>query len=212
MVVARAALALVLAVVSPLTPAAEVTRYISDQLTVTLQAGPGPRQRVLETLASGQAVRWLADKPESGYSQIQTPSGKIGWVASAELMTQIPAKIQLLALQNERAELAPLQAELRQTQQALQKLQLHNQQQMQELAELRQAAAQPQQLLAENQVLRTQHQQLAHERDLLHQENQILKQRSAQDWFMVGAGVLLAGILLGAILPRLGRRQRWSEF
>jgi SH3 domain protein len=107
----------------------------------------------------------------------------------------------------------PLKHELLQTQQALQTLQAQNQRQTQELAELRQAATQPQQLLVENQQLREQQVNLAHERDLLRQEAQTLKQRNAQDWFIVGAGVLLAGLGLGLVLPRLHatKQRRWDE-
>jgi len=39
------------------------------------------------------------------------------------------------------------------------------------------------------------------------------RQRALRQWFLAGAGVLLAGILLGLLLPRLvyRRRSRWSD-
>ncbi len=211
MVARRATVAVLSVLLSGPMVAGETTRYISDQLSVAVRAGPGPRQRVLEMLPAGQVVQWLADGA-GGYSQIQTPGGKTGWVLGSELMSTPPARLQLAALQREPPQTERVQTELRQTQLALQKLQAHNQQQLQELAELRQAAAQPQQLLQENQALRARHQQLTHERDLLAQEVQSLRQRGAQDWFMIGAGVLLAGILLGVALPRLGRVRHRGDF
>ena len=45
------------------------------------------------------------------------------------------------------------------------------------------------------------------------QENTSLKDHSNREWFVRGAGVVLVGILLGLILPRirLGGRSRWNK-
>ncbi|HDK02705.1 MAG TPA: TIGR04211 family SH3 domain-containing protein, partial [Gammaproteobacteria bacterium] len=57
---------------------------------------------------------------------------------------------------------------------------------------------------------------LAQGRELqaLQQENEILKDRGKRDWFLAGAGVLVIGLLLGLILPRLRLRRRgsWNSF
>ena len=48
----------------------------------------------------------------------------------------------------------------------------------------------------------------------LQQENENLKDRTARDWFMVGAGVVLLGIIVGLIIPRIRWRKKssWDTF
>jgi SH3 domain protein len=48
----------------------------------------------------------------------------------------------------------------------------------------------------------------------LQQENAGLKDRTARDWFMVGAGVVLLGILAGLFIPRIRwrRKSSWDTF
>ena len=48
---------------------------------------------------------------------------------------------------------------------------------------------------------------LEKELQLIQQENQSLKDRSQREWFIAGAGVLLGGMLLGLIIPKL----RWRK-
>lgn len=48
------------------------------------------------------------------------------------------------------------------------------------------------------------------EGDLLKIEIDQVRSGSSRDWFFAGAGVLLAGILVGLIAPRLRRRRRSS--
>ena len=45
-------------------------------------------------------------------------------------------------------------------------------------------------------------------------ENYALDRENRQDWFMIGAGVLLGGILLGVFLPRFSWRKKsnWDSF
>jgi len=44
----------------------------------------------------------------------------------------------------------------------------------------------------------------------LKRENDNLINSDAQDWFLAGAGVLLFGIILGFILPKLSWRKKTS--
>ena len=48
----------------------------------------------------------------------------------------------------------------------------------------------------------------------LQQENEGLKDRTARDWFMVGAAVVLLGIIVGLIIPRIRWRKKssWDTF
>ena len=68
-------------------------------------------------------------------------------------------------------------------------------------------AAQPILLDKQNRELKQQNVSLEKELQLIQQENQVLKDRSQREWFIAGAGVLLGGMLLGLILPKL----RWRK-
>ena len=55
---------------------------------------------------------------------------------------------------------------------------------------------------------------LERELQTVQQENEGLKDRTARDWFMVGAAVVLLGIIVGLIIPRIRWRKKsnWDTF
>jgi len=65
----------------------------------------------------------------------------------------------------------------------------------------------------QNKALTSRLETLLAERERLERENQSLKDRTAMDWFLRGAGVIIAGILLGLVIPRIRfrRRDSWSN-
>ena len=79
---------------------------------------------------------------------------------------------------------------------------------------IRQASANAIQIQAERDALRERVVNLERELDTLRREKKALDEDQRQDWFMIGAGVLLGGIFLGVILPRLSWRKKsgWSSF
>jgi SH3 domain protein len=48
--------------------------------------------------------------------------------------------------------------------------------------------------------------------DGLEQRNLELTNRNKQDWFLIGAGVVVAGVLIGLILPNLRLKRRRSTW
>ena len=55
---------------------------------------------------------------------------------------------------------------------------------------------------------------LTHQIEDLKQENRDLSNQSTRDWFLIGAAVIIAGILIGLILPRLHvqrRKDSWGS-
>ena len=48
----------------------------------------------------------------------------------------------------------------------------------------------------------------------LQRENDELEGRAAREWFVVGAGVVIVGMIIGLILPRIRwrRKSSWSDF
>jgi len=84
----------------------------------------------------------------------------------------------------------------------------------QELAEIKRTASSALAIDSENKDLKSRLVALERNLQILKQENENLKDRTARDWFMVGAGVVLIGILAGLIIPRIRWRKKssWDTF
>ena len=84
---------------------------------------------------------------------------------------------------------------------------------MREMQTMQQKAARPLEIAAQNRSLK---QELVKERDdmkKLLRENAVLRDRSNRDWFLAGAGVVLASLFLGLVIPKIPwrRRRSWGE-
>jgi SH3 domain protein len=83
-----------------------------------------------------------------------------------------------------------------------------------ELTRVRQASASALAISQENKALKAQLDHLQQERDALQQHNDALRNGAMRDWFLAGAGVVLVGILIGLIIPRIRwrRKSQWNRF
>lgn len=196
------------------------TRYVSDQLIVPLRTGPSLRNAITRNLPAGTPVEVLEQDEESGYSHVRLRDRDVeGWLQSQYLTDEPIARDRLEAAQKElaaarvrvqqlEAELDAVTAELDGARAELEEARAASGELAQELQDLRQASAN---VLA----LRDEKEKLARrleERDLqvesLTLANSALRQRERQSWFIIGAAVLLGGIVIGLILPSLRRRRR----
>ena len=195
------------------------TRYVTDQLKITLRSGESNRHRILKMLPSGTPVEILADNPKTGYSKVRLANGTTGYVLTRQLLREPVARDRLTALQkriqeleaspNElRSRLAQVTREYEALKQAHQSLQSEKDRIERELAELKRTAANAVQIAQERRKLRKQVATMTHQLADQEQEIRELKNSSAQRWFLIGGGVLFGGILLGLILPRLRVRRR----
>jgi len=82
-----------------------------------------------------------------------------------------------------------------------------------ELAQIKQAAADTLAINERNQSLNEQLATLSSDLDAAKQRNSALKERSERDWFIAGAGVLLGGMIIGLVVPKIRwkRRRGWGE-
>ncbi len=82
-----------------------------------------------------------------------------------------------------------------------------------ELAQIKQAAADTLAIKERNQNLNQQLEAVSMDLDAAKQRNRALKERSERDWFIGGAGVLLGGIIIGLVIPKIRwkRRRGWGE-
>jgi len=199
------------------------TRFVTDKSTITLRKGESTKHKVIRSLPSGEAVEELEIDEASGYSKVQTKDGTTGYVLTRLLQDEPVARDRLAAVMAELEELrqAPdqLAAKLTELQVAYAKLQVDHQEISrekerleQELASIKHASANVVQITEERSELRKTVADLTRHVANLQQESQDLKNQTTQHWFLIGAGVVTGGILIGLILPHLRFRRRKSSW
>ena len=204
----------------PLVATAADVMYVNDQLRITLRTGQGNEHRIIKALITGDRLEVL-ETTDTGYTQVRAEDGTEGWVRTQYLTEEPVAAIKLgaaekkLASANER--LAALKQQVSELQSARSKLESENQAITKknksidkELAHLSKVATRPIQLDKENKRLKEANVNLETNLQLKMQENQVLKDKSDREWFVIGAAVLLGGIILGLIIPKLRPRKRSS--
>ena len=201
------------------------TLYVSDTLEITMRSGKGTNFGIIRMLRSGTSVTVLEVDKKTGYSQVRTKSGKVGWVLSRFLMKGQAARDRLAAAEKELAELelesskmettkATLTKEKAVLQTQLSKLDGESRNVSQELTEIKRTASSALAIDSENKDLKSRMVSLERQLQTVQQENEGLKDRTARDWFMVGAAVVLLGIIVGLIIPRIRFRKKssWDTF
>lgn len=205
--------------------AAPTVQYISDRLELPLRSGQSVQHRILRMLPSGTSVDVLQPSKDTGYSRVRTRDGTVGWVLTRFLMQTPSARERLAAAEQKLAKLEIEDARLKKRGIALgsragvQARRLVNLEQDKqtltaEIERIRRVAGSALALDRENKDLKARTLAQGRELQALQQENEILKDRGKRDWFLAGAGVLMIGLLLGLILPRLRLRRRgsWNSF
>ena len=201
------------------------SRYVSDTLEITMRSGKGTNFGITRMLRSGTPVEVLAVDKKSGYTQVRTKSGKEGWVLSRFLMNGRAARERLATAEKNLAELelenrklttvmATLTAEKSGLETNLQELEGQSRGVSQELSEIKRTASSALAIDSENKELKGRMVSLERQLQTVQQENEALKDRTARDWFMVGAAVILLGIIVGLIIPKIRFRKKssWDTF
>ena len=201
------------------------TRYVSDTLEITMRSGKGTNFGITRMLRSGTPVEVLEVDKKSGYTQVRTKSGKEGWVLSRFLMNGQAARDRLATAEKNLAELelenrkltttmATLTEEKSGLEKNLQELEGQSRGVSQELSEIKRTASSALAIDSENKELKGRMVSLERQLQTVQQENETLKDRTARDWFMVGAAVVLLGIIVGLIIPKIRFRKKssWDTF
>ena len=166
-----------------------------------LQTGIGqlePRYRLLPGENGGRHPGLCSDPAAAGYSVARDR------LADAEsrlkALLQEPGKLsaQLVAVQGN---LETLQKSHDTTLQEKEKLD-------KELETIRRTASDAIRISNERNELRKLVAQLTHQVEELKQDNRELSNNSNQKWFMIGAGIIILGIVIGLILPHLRFQRR----
>lgn len=216
---------IVLAVLSlaALTAAAE-TRYVSDQLEITLRSGTSTQHSIVRMLRSGTDLETLEVDEASGYTRVRTPDGTEGWVLTRYLMDDPAARERLAAItqragsqENRALELAEevqrLQAERASLEAQRAGLEEELGEVSAELERIRRVSASALELDKVNRELRTRLAATEQSGDQFRSRISELESNTRRDWFLAGAGVLVLGLILGLVLPRMRFRRRsgWGD-
>ena len=199
------------------------TAYVTDELKITLRTGESATHRILRMLSTGTRLTVVSDNPQTGYSKVRLGSGTEGYVLTRQLLNQPVARDRLAAAEAEVAslkaapgELSSRLAKLTDQHKALQnehnQLKASKRQVDQEYAALQRTASNSVRIANERNELRKQVASLTREIEDVKQQNRELENKTAQNWFLIGAGVVVGGIILGLILPHLRVRRRKSSW
>ena len=196
------------------------TRYVSDNTVVELRRGPSLEFLIIRSLGAGEAVEVLEQDAENGYSRVRVlDQGTEGWILTRFLTAEPIARERLavadrnLATARSRVgeleqEVASLTEQLNSTRQELEQIQASHGEVTTELAGIRTASANVVEIRDQNENLRQRLNDREQDVERLTVKNAALARRSSQNWFIVGAGVLFGGIVIGLIAPSLRRKRR----
>ncbi len=216
----RRLLPLVAALAMTSTALAE-SKYVTDQTEITLRSGQSTRHAIKRMLPSGARVELLETDEDSGYTRVLTDEGTDGWVLTRMLMDQPAARDQLASM---RLRLDRVEEENRQLRTQIDSLQQANDTLAEELSglegqntvltrdldDIRSTSRNALAIASENDTLKSRVADNEDTIELLMAENKQLKAHTTQRWFLIGAGVIVSGILLGLVLPRMRPRRRSS--
>jgi len=198
--------------------AAEVVKYVNDYLLITLRSGPGTQYKIEKNLPTGTRVTVLESSEDGNFSRVRTDKGQEGWALNQYLVSKPVARLLLKQAQDELATLKQQHARLQQTHDELSKqssgvsdaktkLDQQVQQLTDELTTLKKVAERPLQLEKENDRLTKETVELKNRLRLIEEKNAALEDSEARQWFAIGAFVLVLGIILGLLLPKLRPRR-----
>jgi SH3 domain protein len=196
------------------------TRYVTDRTQVELRRGPSTEYRILRYLEAGDRVEVLEQNAEQGFSRVKVGDQDTeGWIPTASLVAEPVARERLAAaernLATARERVSALEDQIRQlerdlaaTRAELSETQANHGTATRELADIRTASANVVKLRDDNASLQQRLVQRDLEVERLTVDNGRLAGRSNQNWFIVGAAVLLGGIVIGLVAPTLRRKRR----
>lgn len=202
------------------------TQYVTDQLTITLRSGQDSNFRVLKALPTGTEVEVLSENPDTGYSRIRAPDGTEGYSLTRYLSTEPPAQTKLAGMREEienlrqeleekpkddlEQELTNLRSEYQSLKLQYDTLEFENVQLSQRIEAVKDNASNVISLMDERDEALQRANRLSTELDELQVRNTQLENQSDKKWFMAGAAVLVLGVLVGLLLPKVGVRRRSS--
>ncbi len=170
---------MVLTALSATSGQAQEAWVMDKKVSLTLRTGAGTQYRIIGNLTTGDVAKILTRG--DGWTKVRTADGKEGWVSAGFLQASPPARIKLERLGREAEELRRQVTEL-----------------SEKTTDLR---ATKDELESDEEARRI-------EIDRLTRENYELRAGARWPEWITGAGVVLVGMALGALLGRNAGRRR----
>lgn len=197
------------------------TRYVMDVIYIGVRENPDDVSQQTAVIKSGTKLEVLDTLDD--YVQVRTEKGEIGWVKARYLTNEPIAALKLESaasrIENLGASNSRLKQEVGTLKARLSEVEKENKSMNRNLAKvskendrISEIAKKPLELSRQTQELTDQVTSLTSQVEALSAENNSLKESSGQDWFLAGAGVVIAGIIVGLVVPRmrLRRRSEWA--
>ena len=197
-------------------------KYVTDELTVPLRSGPSVEHRIIyANLPAGTELEILSDNKTAEVTQIKTRRGTEGCIRSKYLKTGPIARDLLSSLEKKardregelistNIDLESLKVQLAETQRENDRLNsLLNNTQV-ELNDIKNVSAQALEEHSANIRLNNLNDRLRQEVDTLLYRYKETESNQKTYSMLIGAALLLLGILLGVIIKSRPRRSGWS--
>ncbi|NIW24577.1 MAG: TIGR04211 family SH3 domain-containing protein [Gammaproteobacteria bacterium] len=200
-------------------PSFSQTLYVTDELVITVRTGPSTQNSIIRNLNSGDEVTVLEETDDGTYVRVRTDTGAEGWALRRYLITTPIARNQLQTAERELAQardrvteletvIADLSGQLDTITQRMEEAETAATTLNTELVDVRSVSANALTIRDRNENLRREAIEKDRLVDELTTQNAALTSRASREWFVVGAGVLATGIVLGLVIPTLRRKRR----
>jgi len=200
-------------IISSISVAQARTVWVDDQLYLPLRSGAGTQYRIIQNaMPSGTPLEVL--EVGTDYTRVRSPSGNEGWVAN-QYLSEEPIAADLLEdarneLQAARQQVTELNSELDEVteqrdslQNAENNLSSRAEELQAELTRIKNVAADSLNLERRNKELVQENQKLSDNLEVLTAENERLEGSKESDFMLLGAGLVLGGVLLALVIPML---------
>ncbi len=217
---------LIFFITASFTSYAAKTVYVTDKLEILLRSGQGTEFKIITSLETGTPLTVLKTDKVTGWTKVKSDSAEVGWVLTRFLTEEPVASILLesttkkmndLNVSNTKINdaLESLRASNTQSKSEMKSLTTEKNKLLHRLNTVKDASANAVRILNERDHLQERVINLERELQKTKRDKQTLQDSSSQDWFMKGAGVLFAGMILGLVLPKLSWKRKansWDSF
>lgn len=194
------------------------TLYVKPSAEIPVRRGQGTSYKIVSIVKNGDSVELLGE--ENSYARVRLKNNKEGWIVRRFLSKEPPLENVVEALKEEnnsikeQAEytaqnLVEVSTALQQTKEQLKTLTAENDQLKSDYKELQADTADVVEIKKSQQAATEANKELQEQLANLVEENEELKSNETKQWFLMGGGVLLLGILLGK-LPGPSRKRKPS--
>lgn len=194
------------------------TRYVKPSAEVVVRRGQGNDYKIVSMVTDGTSVELLEEN--ESYSLVKLPNGKEGWMLKRFLSADPPLEEIVEMLRAEKEEMKIKEVETEQKLQELVDSLTRTQAELKESIGLRDKITKDLDDLRrdtadvvgiKNNLIKIEEENkiLAQQLAVAEKENSNLKNDRAVNWFLAGAGVLFAGVIVGR-MPKPTRRRKSS--